>query len=500
MERKPLINRDYRYFESNTAQKPKRNPLPKFSFTSKYTLIPAGIVLGIISVVLAKPNQNETAFHQDVSETSQFVTSEIKTNLVANAGAQTALPSPMMQTSQVDAHTLALAPSLTGSAVSTSTPKPKPAPTRTEADWETLKVKSGDTFGKLISRAGLSPRQVHELVSTDKNTKKLTKIFPGDVFKVQINDQGELARLSYEIDDMRKLEVSRNKEGKLSSEIIQLPVDIQRKFAQGTIESSLFLAAQKAGLPDKTTMELANIFGWDIDFALDIREDDSFSVLYEELYRDGKKLKNGAIIAAEFTNKGRKYQAIRFETSDGFASYYSPDGSSMRKTFLRTPVEFSRISSRFSLNRKHPILNKIRSHKGVDYAAPRGTPIRATGDGKVTFRGRKGGYGKTIILQHGSKYSTLYAHLNGYAKGSRSGQKVRQGQIIGYIGSTGLATGPHLHYEFRVNGVHRNPLTVKFPTAEPLAKKYMGDFKQVADRMLAQIETHKKTRLALGRN
>ena len=235
-------------------------------------------------------------------------------------------------------------------------------------------------------------------------------------------------------------------------------------------------------------MELAGIFGWDIDFVLDIRQGDQFTVLYEELYLDGENIGNGDILAAEFVNQGKKYQAIRYTDKGGKTDYYSLDGKSMRKAFLRSPVEFSRISSGFSLGRKHPILNKIRAHKGVDYAASRGTPIKATSNGKIVHQGNKGGYGKTIIIQHGTKYSTLYAHMSNYRKCLKQGSRVKQGQIIGYIGSSGLATGPHLHYEFRVNGVHRDPLRVKLPGAEPLDKQYIDDFMTKAESLVAQLD------------
>ena len=220
-------------------------------------------------------------------------------------------------------------------------------------------------------------------------------------------------------------------------------------------------------------------------------------MLYEELYLDGERIGTGDILAAEFTNKGKIYQAVRYTDQQGHTDYYSPDGHSMRKTFLRSPVAFSRISSRFSTGRKHPILNRIRAHKGVDYAAARGTPVKATGNGKIILRGKKGGYGKTVVIKHGSNYSTLYAHLNSYARGLRNGSRVQQGKIIGYVGSTGLATGPHLHYEFLVNGVHRNPLTVKLPDAAPLPKKYRQDFKLATENLLAQLELAKTRTIAL---
>jgi murein DD-endopeptidase MepM/ murein hydrolase activator NlpD len=309
------------------------------------------------------------------------------------------------------------------------------------------------------------------------------------------SDDKGLVRLSYQIDKLSSLEISRDgKDFGIST--THLTPERREVSASGIIDSSLFVAGQKAGLSDNLTMELAGIFAWDVDFALDIRKGDQFTVLYEEQYLDGENIGRGDILAAEFVNHGKRYRAIRYTDAGGKTDYYSLDGKSMRKTFLRTPVEFSRISSRFSLGRKHPILNRIRAHKGVDYAASRGTPIKATGNGKIVHRGKKGGYGKTIIIQHGSKYSTLYAHMSKYRGGLKTGSRVRQGQTIGYIGSSGLATGPHLHYEFRVNGAHRDPLKVKLPGADPLNKKYMADFNTRADSLIAQIDRVRDVRLA----
>ena len=243
-------------------------------------------------------------------------------------------------------------------------------------------------------------------------------------------------------------------------------------------------------------MEMAEIFGWDIDFSLDIRAGDEFLVLYEELYENGDKVGDGNILAAEFINQKKSYRAVRYENPNGRVAYFAPDGLSMRKAFLRSPVKFGRVSSRFNLKRLHPVLHKIRAHRGVDYAAPRGTPIRASGDGKVIFVGRKGGYGRTVMLRHGSTYTTLYAHMNGYAKGVRSGRRVNQGQVIGYIGSSGLATGPHLHYEFRVRGVHRNPLTVKLPQAAPVPREHKHDFIEKTRSFVTQLDVIAKVRLA----
>jgi murein DD-endopeptidase MepM/ murein hydrolase activator NlpD len=258
--------------------------------------------------------------------------------------------------------------------------------------------------------------------------------------------------------------------------------------ANGEIEHSLFVAGQKAGLSDRLVLDLVAIFAWDIDFALDIQPGDRFTVVYEKYFYKGKKVKNGTIVAAAFANNGHIYRALRYTDPTGVTAYYTPEGDSMQKAFLRTPVKIGRISSHFSLARKHPILNIIRAHKGVDYAAPIGTPVYATGSGKVQFKGWKGGYGKTIALTHGDTYSTLYGHLSDYAENLSLGQHVSQGDVIGYIGNTGLATGPHLHYEFRVNNVHKNPLTVKLPKAKPLPEEYQADFRDKNATHFATLE------------
>lgn len=243
---------------------------------------------------------------------------------------------------------------------------------------------------------------------------------------------------------------------------------------------------------------MANIFGYDIDFAQDLRTGDEFELVYEEKTVDGKTIGTGNILSARFTNRGKVYTAIRYTDKQGNTNYYDADGASLRKAFIRTPVDFARISSRFSNGRKHPILNKIRAHKGVDYAAPRGTPIKAAGDGRVTLAGRKGGYGNTVVIKHGQRYQTLYAHMQGFAKGVRAGSTVKQGQIIGYIGTTGLSTGPHLHYEFQVNGVHVDPLSQKLPTADPIHASEKQRFFQQSKPLLAKLDQHKATQLALN--
>lgn len=371
-----------------------------------------------------------------------------------------------------------------------------PEPDEAQRHWKAVKIKSGDTMAKVFSDLGLSPSLLHKLIRLNKTTRKLTRIKPGQVIRFQLDSEGTLHQLIYPYSIANTLLLTKSG-AHYTAKIQTKEFETRIAHTSAKIKHSLFLSGQEAGLSDNLTMKLANIFGWDVDFALDIRRGDHFTVIYEEIYLEGKKIRAGNILAAEFHNRGKTHRAIRFKDKSGYTQYYSPKGLSMRKAFLRSPVEFSRISSRFNLSRKHPILNRIRAHKGVDYAARRGTPIKSTGDGKIVFKGRKGGYGNTIIIKHGSTYGTLYAHMNNYNKRSRVGSRVKQGQVIGYIGSTGLATGPHLHFEFRVNGVHRNPLTVRLPKSLPLPKKYRKAFEAKAKNLIAQLNLIKTNNLAL---
>jgi murein DD-endopeptidase MepM/ murein hydrolase activator NlpD len=304
-----------------------------------------------------------------------------------------------------------------------------------------------------------------------------------------------LTLVRFDLSSEQTLLISRHEE-RFHTQIIEHPIEVRITHASGVIDSSLFLAGQQAGLSDNIIMEMANIFGWDVDFALDIRKGDSFSLLYEERYLDGEKLRDGRILAAEFNNRGQDFQAVLFTDPEGRSQYFSPDGKSMRKAFLRSPVDFRRISSNFQRERYHPVLGERRPHRGVDYAAATGTPIKAAGDGRVIFRGKQGGYGNTVILQHGNNITTLYAHMSRFQKGVTNGTRVRQGQVIGYVGMTGLATGPHLHYEFRINGVHQNPLTVKLPDAEPIPSKYAEQFREQTLPLLAQLDHLNRVQVA----
>ncbi|MFV2055537.1 MAG: peptidoglycan DD-metalloendopeptidase family protein [Thiohalomonadales bacterium] len=379
-------------------------------------------------------------------------------------------------------------------AAESATPLKKVSLTVPNMQWKKLTIEKGDTVSKIFTRLKLNPKELHQIVRLGEVTKTLNRISPGEELKFLTID-GKLHELIYEIDDSNSLHIRRENKKYIAS-TVNTDLDKRIAYATATINQSLFMAAQEAGMPGSMTMELANIFDWNINFVLDVRTGDRFSVIYEEFYLDGKKISNGDILAAEFVNNNKVYRAVRYLNQYGQANYYAPSGKSMRRAFLRTPVDFTRISSKFG-KRYHPVLNRMRAHHGVDYAAPSGTPIKAAGDGKVIHMGKKGGYGKTIILQHGGKYSTLYAHMKNFKRGLKKGSKVKQGQIIGYVGRSGLATGPHLHYEFRVDGKHRNPLTVKLPGAMPITTASRLDFKLNTQGYLTLLDTLGTTSVAM---
>lgn len=352
--------------------------------------------------------------------------------------------------------------------------------------WQSHIVRPGDSLGRIFARyeigIGLASRIVeHETAET------LKKLMPDHEIRLGLDPAGKLVQLRYEVNRMEEV-VIRLKDSKLLAVDQQrIPTDTRERTASQAIGSSLFGAASNAGLSDRLIMDLVSIFGWDIDFALDIRSGDRFSIVYEEMVRDGRTIGDGDIIAAEFVNDGTIYRAVRHIDDDGEREYFDLEGNNLRGTFLKTPMRVSRITSGFSKRRYHPVLKKWRAHRGVDYGAPKGTPVLATGSGRVHAIGRKGGYGNTVVLKHGGQYSTLYAHLSGYGKGLKKGSKVSQGDVIGYVGATGLATGPHLHYEFRVNGQHRNPLTYDTPRAQPIDERYRETFLAEARQRINQL-------------
>ena len=372
----------------------------------------------------------------------------------------------------------------------------KPAENSAEPtpDWVDINIKGGDTMAQIFNQHGLSPRDLHDILNSTEAAAALKQLRPGQTISLRM-DGRDLHALKFDLDLTQTLLVTKQA-GNFAGEIVTTELESQVKQTEGIINDSLFLAGQAAGLSDKLIMQLIDIYGWDIDFILDIRKGDSFKVIYEEKYKNREKVGNGPVLAAEFNNRDRKIRAVRYERDNGQIDYYTGTGTNMRKAFLRNPLKFSRVSSHFNLRRNHPVLNRIRAHKGVDYAASTGTPIKVTGDGTIQFLGNKGGYGKTIIVKHSGKYSTLYAHLSRYKKGLKRARTVNQGQVIGYVGKTGLATGPHLHYEFRVNNRHHNPLTVKLPGAENVPPAEMNKFKIHSSYLFALLDTFDSEQLA----
>ena len=364
----------------------------------------------------------------------------------------------------------------------------------TKLQWRTEKVGNGDNLSTLYQRANLSAVDVYQISSSPKG-KSLSNLYPGESLRFGTDESNELREVHYAKSLLETHVFTRQGTGYTAEKRLREP-EILLAYREGVIQDSLYLSGKRANLPDKLIMEMANIFGWDIDFVFDIRPGDSFSLLYEERFIDGEKLSVGKIIAGSFTNRKKTLNAVRYTDSTGTSDYFTPEGLSMRKTFLRTPLDIFRISSGFNLRRKHPIHKKIMAHRGVDYAAPRGTPVYAAGAGKVIEAGYSKANGNYVFLQHGQTYVTKYLHLN--KKKVRKGQAVKQKQLIGTVGSTGYSTGPHLHYEFLVNGVHRNPRTVKLPQAKPIVTSEKIAFQAAITPILVELAQYQqRTQLAL---
>jgi murein DD-endopeptidase MepM/ murein hydrolase activator NlpD len=360
-------------------------------------------------------------------------------------------------------------------------------------------VRRNDTLERIFRQLQLNLDDLAVIRQLPEVNGALDMLKPGDPITFAHNSDGDLQSLTRQVTNTEKLSVTRDADG-FKAELIATPVTIKTASVRGLVESSLFASARKAGLSADLIMRMANdIFGWDIDFALDIQPGDEFNVVYEKQYRDNEYIGDGRILAAEFINAGHTYRAIRFDSPDGeVGNYFTPEGRSMHKQFLRAPVDFTRISSGFNLARLHPILNRIRAHKGVDYAASTGTPIKAAGDGKISFQGVQNGYGNVVILDHGNGITTLYGHMSRFAKGARNGERVKQGDIIGYVGMTGAATGPHLHYEYRINGNYKDPRTVPLPNAEPIPPAYAAEFRHEADLMMTSLDRSTQRAVSIG--
>lgn len=354
------------------------------------------------------------------------------------------------------------------------------------------KIQTNESLSSIFPLYAINTTTLEKITKANKIGSRFADLVVGKVLTIELDERYKLKRLVYKKDIMTTLIATRHGDS-FDVRMKVKPLNKRETLAKGVIQSSLSSDGQKAGLSQRIINKLADkIFAWDIDFNKDLRPDDKFTVIFEETLVEGQRLKTGEILAAEFVISGKSYSAIRYKDKKGKTDYYSPQGKNvvrkMRKTFLRSPIAFARISSHFNLRRKHPVLNRIRAHKGVDYAAKSGTPIKSTGMGKIIFRGRKGGYGNVVIVQHNKKYKSLYAHMSKFNNQYKLGNTVQQGAVVGYVGKTGLATGAHLHYEFLVNGVHKNPLTVKLPRTEVKENKvFLARFKKQTQPYIDQL-------------
>jgi len=375
---------------------------------------------------------------------------------------------------------------------------PEPLPTEAPAQyWREERIQRGDTIGSILARLQVMDPEAIAYLRAARHVRALYQLVPGRALRVITTEQGQLVSLRYLQSDGTELVVQRRGPDFFAREQTP-PTERRLLMSSGEIQSSLFAATDAAGLSDSIATQLANIFSSELDFARDLRPGDRFATVFEAFYSNGEFVRTGRILAAEFNNAGHLLRAIYYQDPQGRGGYYTAEGKNLRKSFLRSPLEFSRISSGFSLSRFHPILNTWRAHTGIDYAAPTGTRVKATADGYVQFIGRQGGYGNLIVLRHRGEYSTAYGHLSGYARGLQLGQHVSQGDVIGYVGMTGLATGPHLHYEFRVRGVHQNPLKLAVPPGPPITAALRPVFEEATRPLLSQLELIRGLNLAAG--
>lgn len=353
---------------------------------------------------------------------------------------------------------------------------------------KTVEIASGDTLSGVLNDNGVPSSEMQDILKDKLVRKFLTPLSIGDKLDFEYRFDGELDNVSVKIAMDTRIRFIPSEKGYMTRKE-NIPIEYERVVSSGTIDQSLYIAAERARLKQSTIMELADIFQWELDFSRDIRKGDSFSIVYDRMYRDGKYLGDGNILAARFTRGDRVHSAIRYEFPDGSVQYFSPDGQNKRKSFMRHPVDVVRITSKFDPNRMHPVLHKIRAHKGVDYGAPIGSPIYAVADGKVQFSGKRSTYGNTVVLEHGEGRTTLYAHMSKINADTKTGTRVQRGDIIGYVGKTGRVTGAHLHYEFRIAGKHVDPLKVKLPSGRPLKAEHLPQLKQMSSELFAQMDS-----------
>ncbi|MBI5329011.1 MAG: peptidoglycan DD-metalloendopeptidase family protein [Betaproteobacteria bacterium] len=361
--------------------------------------------------------------------------------------------------------------------------------------WREERLLRGQTLSALLTNLGVREEDRLALLEAARKSPALSRLTPGRTVLARVTSSGRLLLLRYLSNDTTLVTADRVEEKfRIREQAIQ--PEMRPIMRSGTIQSSLYGATDAADVPDRIASELAEIFSGDVDFHRDLRKGDHFSVVYEAFYHEGQMIRSGRLIAAEFTNAGKSHQAVYFKDPQGREGYYSGSGESLRRAFLKSPMPFSRISSGFTASRFHPVLQLWRSHKGVDYAAPTGAPVRAVADAVVSFVGRQGGYGNLVVLNHQKPYSTAYGHLSKFGKGIKRGARVSQGQVIGHVGATGLASGPHLHYEFRIDGAQKNPLTVKLPSSLPLDSRYKPHFAAYAKPYTARLELLRSSNLA----
>ena len=350
-------------------------------------------------------------------------------------------------------------------------------------------IKRNDSLFTILDELGVLKEDIIELVNS-KNSNLLSKIEVGDKIKILMTEEGNLKRLLYQ-DNVKEGVKAEKKDNYFAINKYKSNVEKVKVFKHVIIEDSMYMSGLRENVPDSVLMDLAYINGWDIDFTHDIRPGDSFSIIYEELIVDGEKVIDGDILISEFNNRGKKFIAVRFDLDENTSEYFNTKGENVKKAFLRSPVKLSYISSKYNLKRRHPVLHTIRAHKGVDYAANRGSPVRATGDGTIMFAQYNGGCGNEIKIKHSEDYVTRYCHLDRFNSRAKVGRKILQGQTIGYVGSTGLATGPHLHYEFHVNGKHTDPLKVRFPNASPVEPEEVLAYKRKSEGLIKELNNYK---------
>lgn len=352
--------------------------------------------------------------------------------------------------------------------------------------WRDERVQRGDTVAELLRRLNVEDAAASEYLRGDRAAEPFRQLAPGKAVQAETGADGAMLALRYTSNDGNQIVIEKNGDS-FSSRTLPPQLEVRVFSRSGEIKSSLFAATDEIALPDAAASQLAEIFGGDMDFHHDLRKGDRFTVVYEMIYSNGEPVRTGRILTAEFINRGKIYRAVYFQKDENRGDYYTPEGKSMHKAFLRSPLEYSRVSSGFSRSRLHPVLGTWRAHKGVDYAAPTGTKVKVTADGVVSFVGKQGGHGNMIAVDHQGRYTTVYGHLSRFAGGIHRGQRVGQGEIIGYVGMTGMTTGPHLHYEFKIGGQQRDPLRVALPDGAPVSASQKTAFLETADNLMRQL-------------